>query len=212
MKRIIYCLFLLSIALQSCELEQEINMPEYTIKGRLINVNNPSSFDGKHLFLESRYTSIYSGTTYVETIAEATVYDSGRFEMTYKSDPAQYLSIYCVELPNFLQNVVVNRDISPVFYEGDSCSLLFQLTTTNPLSAIDTLFIRYQSPTKLPRLCTLKGPLDPKSSYVLRDENLGGYFYEWGRGYNDLENNGPKRLKSTGVLGDPFVDSVTIQY
>jgi hypothetical protein len=203
---------LLSIALQSCELEQEINMPEYTIKGRLINVNNPSSFDGKHLFLESRYTSIYSGTTYVETIAEATVYDSGRFEMTYKSDPAQYLSIYCIELPNFLQNVVVNRDINPVFYEADSCSLLFQLVSSNPISAEDTFFIMYNAPAMVSQICTLLGPKDPKASFLLKGLNFGSYAYRWGRGYNDLKKNGPFRIKNAPLRGDPFVDSVTIQY
>ncbi len=211
MKKIgIYLLIATSI-LQSCELEQEIDMPEYTIKGRLINVNNPTSFDGKHLFLESRFTSVYSGLS-VDTIAEATVSDSGRFVMTYKSDPAQYLSIYCVELPNFLQNVVVNRDINPIFYEGDSCSLLFQLISNNPLSSKDTLFIKYNYPNKRSELCTLIGPLASNSMYLIRGINLGSCFYYWGRGYNDLENNGGQRQRNAALRGDPFVDTVMIQY
>jgi hypothetical protein len=58
----------------------------------------------------------------------------------------------------------------------------------------------------------LIGPLLNGATYRLRSVNAGNYNFTHGRGYNDLIRLGDHRYKDIKIKGDPFIDSVVVNY
>ncbi len=209
-----YLLFCISILLlySGCEFENEVNIVKHTVNGQIINANNPTKFDGMHLYLESSYNSITEGLV-IETISESTISDSGKFEFIYESSPSSTLTIRCIELTNFVRRINSNENLKVKFYYSDSASLFVNFKTTNSIKANDTLYIKYTKHTiNEPVIEYYVGPLTDNFSKLYRGYNYGSYNFVWGRGLNDLEINGHLRHKNFNLRGDPFVDSVTINY
>lgn len=205
-------IFGLMFILTSCEVEEDINIVKHTINGRIINVNNPTQFVGKKLYLESQYYSLNEGTI-IETIAEAIVTDSSTFELIYDSSPGTTLRILCTELPKFSRSVPVNQNITPTFYISDSATLVLNLLSDNILKSNDTLYLKYIRPSvNKPDTFLLIGPITNNYKITFRGFNYGGYNFSWGVGYNDFRSNGYKRHKNYTLSGDPFVDTVDLKY
>lgn len=213
MKNIKYYIFIIVLAfIYSCEFQENINIVQYNITGKIINVNNPTQFDGKNLYLESSYYSATEGTVR-ETIAETVVSDSGKFEINYESAPGNSLTIRCIEFIDFNKSVPINKNITPVFYVSDSATLFINFTTNNTISSNDTLYIRYTRPSiNEPVIEYLVGPLSNSFNITYRGYNYGSYNFTYGRGLNDLKNNGHLRYKNYILKGDPFIDSVVLKY
>lgn len=207
---LINIIFMLTIT--SCEFENEVNITKHTINGKIINVNNPTQFVGKKLYLESQYSSLFEGTI-IETIAETIVTDSSSFEFIYESSPGTSLYIKCYELPNFLRSVSVNQNITPTFYISDSATLVLNLYSDNLLKTNDTLYLKYIRPSvNKPDTFLLIGPITNNYKLPFRGYNYGGYNFSWGVGYNDFRANGNRRHKNFALTGDPFIDTVELKY
>lgn len=206
-----YISIIFFVFIYSCEIQQDVNITKHTINGKIINVNNPTMFDGKKLYLESNYYSAIEGTI-IETISEIIVSDSGKFELIYESTPGTALTIKCYEFPSFYKSVSVNKNITPIYYISDSSTLVFVLKSDNPLNELDTLYISYYAPNEYRKTISIIGPKINNSTFNLRDKNSGSIVYNWGKGYNDLKNNGFLRNKNVALSGDPFIDTVNLIY
>lgn len=195
----------------SCEPKVEINIEKFTISGQVINVNNPTKYDGMHFYLESNTYSQFTGTV-IETVAEDVVSDSGKFEFLYESVQGTGVNIKCIEFPKFIKRVNSNQNLTPSFYMGDSSTLIISFNSINPLPAGDTLFFRYNMPYLPQDTSMLIGPLLNGATYKIRSVNAGDYSFTHGRGYNDLILLGNNRYKPIKIKGDPFIDSVVVNY
>lgn len=209
--RYIKLLIVITLFIIGCEPIVETNIEKFTIKAQIINVNNLTKYDGLHFYLESNYYSQTSGTV-IETIAEDIANDTGKIEFTYESTYGTGVTIKCIELPNFSKRLNSNQNISPIFYMGDSSTLIITFNSINPLPAGDTLFFRYNMPYLPQDTSMLIGPLLNGATYKIRSVNAGGYSFTHGRGYNDLILLGDNRYKSIKIKGDPFIDSVVVNY
>jgi hypothetical protein len=133
--------------------------------------------------------------------------------MTYESNPGNSLTIRCIEFINFNKSVAINKNITPVFYVSDSATLFVNFTTNNIISINDTLYIRYTRPSiNEPVIEYFIGPLPSSFNLTYRGYNYGAYNFTYGRGLNDLINNGHMRYKNYSLRGDPFIDSVILKY
>lgn len=195
----------------SCEPTVEINIEKFTITGQVINVNDPTKYDGMHFYLESNSYSQTTGTV-IETVAEDVVSDSGKFEFLYESVQGTGVNIKCIELPNFIKRINSNQNLTPVFYMGDSSTLIITFNSINPLTAGDTLYFRYNMPYLPQDTSILLGPLLNGATYRIRSVNAGNYNFTYGRGFNDLIQLGDHRYKDIKIKGDPFIDSVIVNY
>lgn len=211
MKKISYFM-VASMLIISCEFENEINIVKHAVNGVIININNPTKFDGMHLYLESSYYSMTEGSV-IETISESIISDSGKFDFEYESSPGNTLTIRCIELPNFVRRIGINENLDLKYYYSDSATLAVNFNTTNNINTNETLYIKYTRPTlNDPIIEYYIGPLPINFSKIYRGYNYGSYNFTWGRGFNDLENNGHMRHKNFNLRGDPFIDSAILNY
>lgn len=210
MRNCISILFLI-VFCSSCEPIGETNIERFTITGQVINVNNPTKFDGMHFYLESNTYSQISGTI-IETISEDIVSDSGKFDFLYEEVGGTGLTIKCHELPNFSKRVNPNLNLTPTYYVADSSTLIITFNSINPLPTGDTLYFRYNMPYMPQDASILIGPILSNTHFIIRNVNAGDYSFTYGRGYNDLIKFGNIRYKGFKIRGDPFVDSVVVNY
>lgn len=197
--------------LASCEQNINENVKKFSIKGQIINVNNPTKYDGMHFYLEYNSYSQFSGTV-IETVAEDVVSDSGRFDFTYESVPGSGVTIKCRELSSFSRRFTANLDLNPVLYIGDSSTLIITFNSVNPIAAGDTLFFRYNMPYLPQDTSFIVGPILNGTTFKIRNVNAGDYSFTHGRGIYDLIQFGNNRYKSIKIKGDPFVDSFIVNY
>lgn len=211
MKLILIPILIVTVFCSSCEETVNVNIQKFTISGRVINVNNLTKYDGMHFYLESNTNSQTTGTV-IETVADDVVSDSGKFDFIYESVQGTGVTIKCIELPKFSRRINSNQNLSPIFYMGDSSTLIITFNSNNPIAAGDTLYFRYNMPYLPQDTSILIGPLLNGTIFRIRDVNAGDYNFTHGRGYNDLIRYGDYKYKGFKIRGDPFIDSVVVNY
>lgn len=108
-------LLLLSFLFCSCYEIEEIEKQQYSIKGRIVNVNNLEKFDGFRLRLVTKKYNPYN-LAKADVLAECVITDSGKFNLIYSATSESVLLLKCVDDRKFSATIKPNVNLKPVFF------------------------------------------------------------------------------------------------
>jgi len=212
--RIKFCISILSSILLfgHCKKEPSPPLPTYTVKGAFLNgTTGQILYPGLPAQLELR-TQPKNGNAKSVILASCVINDStGEFSFTYSQTNITNDGAYLrVDLPDLISlgNFPVNRNVNQNVYLSGLGSLKIYMQPKSPLSIGDTLFFGDRYSTTLYTDTILKTISGYYKTLRVPPSTIELF---WARGWNNYNSQIHNSLE-VNVRGDPFVDSVTINY
>ena len=203
------------IVLLGCKPKPAPVTPQYTIQGHILNGTTGQPIYYPQQLVATAHT--YSIPQSSAQLGSCNLDAKGNFTLTYSPTNINYdrPTIDLIGSTVIIKGLAINANIDSTFYFSSVGKLKFYLQTTTPLSSTDTLFLFYgngTTPVTDTIYSTVKGFYKTISLQTPRTNIF------WGRGIANL--NKSKNIGSgdghsmmgVRVSGDPYIDSVTINY
>jgi hypothetical protein len=217
MKTIFVIIFASFCFLLGCK---KTSPPQYTIKGRVLNGTTMQVYANQQITATVHTYNIPQ--TYAQ-LGSCSTDAQGNFSLTYTQTSIDYDRATIDLQSQFfaLQGLAVNQNIDSNFYLSSRGSLRISMQTSTPLELNnDTLFLGYENYVNNNQVFSIDTFVKTFQGYYKTIRVPTPYINVfWGRGINNYVYNPAKNgfIKvehsvQVNITGDPYVDSVTINY
>ena len=190
-------------------------IPQYAIQGHILNGTT-----GQPIYLQQQLVATahtYSIPQKSAQIGSCNLDDKGNFKLTYSQTDINYdrPTIDLLGSTALIKGLAVNANIDSTFYFSYVGKLKFYLQTATPLSSSDTLFLLYGNGTTQVT-DTIYSAVNGYYKTVSLQTPRTNIF--WGRGIVNLKKSEDvvsgygHSITGVHIDGDPYIDSVTINY
>ncbi len=201
----------------SCKETEKIEPQNYTIKGVIYHRNPYTRLKNQTFNMDVYTPGFLAEWDYIKTLGKITTNDTGYFEFTYPYQSKGTILNMSGQFFNITQNPL-NTNINKKFYNSSNSTVIINLNTNNKLKANDTFFLMYRDQYAKWKLDSI---YSNNQGYYKTIRSVAVNFWACaGKGKNGLKVledfsgfwGDPELSIVKPIVGDPFIDTVTINY